>query len=56
MPEQNEVAASTTKKRGRSSAPKRKANTNNRANHNVETNAYAYNTITENMVSYIVHM
>lgn len=44
MPEQNEVAASTTKKRGRSSAPKRKANTNNRANHNVETNAYAYNT------------
>ena len=25
MPEQNEVAASTTKKRGRSSAPKRKA-------------------------------
>ena len=38
MPEQNEVAASTTKKRGRSSAPKRKANTNNRANHNVETN------------------
>lgn len=44
MSEQNEVAASTTKKRGRSSAPKRKANTNNRANHNVETNAYAYNT------------
>ena len=35
MPEQNEVAASTTKKRGRSSAPKSKANTNNRANHNV---------------------